>query len=219
MGLIIRVLATIIVSLLMHVSCAAAQDQKLPAEPGERVPQLECSTSEPNAFPVSRNLMTAFVDKSGKFITEFRYDRSGAFSEGLAPVAIDDNYTPKWGYIDRHGNLSIPLQFDTAGEFSEGLAPVSLRGKAGFVDKTGKIVIPLQFQEASWFCDGLAAVRSNGKVGYIDKNANMIIPAQFDEGEQFSEGVAQVMLGGTAYKFNIHPFTGFSLWGLVQAST
>jgi hypothetical protein len=50
-----------------------------------------------------------------------QFERTDAFSEGLAVMVIDRQY----GYIDQTGNIIIHPQLDSAQSFREGLAMVS----------------------------------------------------------------------------------------------
>lgn len=45
----------------------------------------------------------AYMNRSGKLITPFKFDYAENFSEGLAVVSIGD----KWGYIDKQGNTTF----------------------------------------------------------------------------------------------------------------
>ena len=44
-----------------------------------------------------------FIDRSGKQKIPYKFHLARPFSEGLAPVLIDD----EWGYIDQEGTLKI----------------------------------------------------------------------------------------------------------------
>ncbi|MBX3073033.1 WG repeat-containing protein [Candidatus Obscuribacterales bacterium] len=117
----------------------------------------------PNIAPQASGRKWGFIDRSGKFTVNAKYDSVGAFREGLAPVLIDK----KWGYIDK-SNLVIPAQFDEAGVFSNGLAAVREGSKFGFIDKEGAKKIPCQFEHASDFKDGASIVRLDGQLIAID---------------------------------------------------
>ena len=110
-----------------------------------------------------------FMDRTGKFEIEPKFDGAEPFSEGLAAVRIYDGSIVKWGYVDRTGSFVIPPKFveptSGVGAFSEGLAsvnipdPQSTNGKTGYIDRTGNFVIPPQFtQGAGIFHGGLAYV-------------------------------------------------------------
>ncbi len=75
----------------------------------------------------------SFIDKTGKIISEQRYDYALPFAEGLAPVRSGK----LWGYIDAHGVMRTAPRFDSAASFSDGLGLVSDKGLFGYVDRTG----------------------------------------------------------------------------------
>jgi hypothetical protein len=83
-----------------------------------------------------------FVDRTGKFVIEPKFDGVWEFSEGLAKVMLGEFMQgEKYGYVDKTGKFMINPVFDGASSFSEGLAEVWLDGKAGYVDKTGRYVV------------------------------------------------------------------------------
>jgi hypothetical protein len=125
-----------------------------------------------------------YIDRTGKFAIEPRFDRVGDFHNGRAEVCIDD----KWGFIDRTGKVVIPLEYGGLRSFSEGLAAVQLTpekvkemgfppvfggresvpGWWGYINLDGELVIPFQYQVAEPFTDGMAYVEGPELRGYID---------------------------------------------------
>jgi hypothetical protein len=67
-----------------------------------------------------------FVDKTGVFVIIPSFKKAGAFREGLAPAANDDNL---WGYIDHTGKWVIKPQYEFALPFINGIARVVLKTK------------------------------------------------------------------------------------------
>ena len=57
-----------------------------------------------------------YIDKSGKELTEERFDEARQFSEGLGLV----RRATGWGYVDTSGRIVIPLEYHFAASFSEG---------------------------------------------------------------------------------------------------
>ena len=135
--------------------------------------------------------MEGFVDRSGRYVIESKFDYAGDFFEGLAWVCIDDQY----GYIDKIGRFVIPSRYDDALDFSEGLAAVEFDGKWGYINKEGQFVIPPKFDSACSFSGGRAAIKINGKWGYIDKSGKTIVVPTYDEVLAFHEGMACVACG------------------------
>jgi hypothetical protein len=124
-------------------------------------------------------------------IPEYIFPR---FSEGLAPVMVDD----KTGFIDKTGKLVIEAKFESALSFSEGLATVVVGGKAGFINKSGQMVIEPQFPQAFSFNEGLARVLVDLEWCYINKAGNIVITQPITSPApppKFSEGLSPVKIG------------------------
>jgi hypothetical protein len=132
-------------------------------------------------------ILAGFIDTSGNWAIEPRFQWAGTFSEGLAAAAIQIGGEMNWGYIDKTGDWLIKPQFDSVSPFSEGLAVVmhlendgagNDRETFGYIDKTGTVVIPLQYSEVSGFSGGIAAVvfrdARNGLPNYIDNTGKVI---------------------------------------------
>lgn len=133
-----------------------------------------------------------YINKKGKVVIGFCFDKADSFSEGLARVRVEG----KWGYIDKTGDIVASPQFDSAGSFREGSARVRLGGKWGYVNKAGRTVIAPRFDGAGDFSEGLACVNAGGKYAYIDRTGKVVIKARFDDASGFSEGLAPVRVGG-----------------------
>jgi len=58
---------------------------------------------------VSRNKLAGFVDGSGAYVIQPRFDKAHSFSNGLAGVSVGRG---RWGYIDRNGELVTPTHFN-----------------------------------------------------------------------------------------------------------
>lgn len=84
------------------------------------VPQREPSCGSRDA--VYRTCV-GFIDKSGTFVIEPRFDWAEPFSDGMAAVQING----RWGYVDRQGALVVPPRYPLAFPFHEGKALVCLR--------------------------------------------------------------------------------------------
>jgi hypothetical protein len=119
-----------------------------------------------------------YINKDGKKAFEGTFKSCGNFSEGLAPVEINE----KWYYINNQGQVHLKTDFSPSSEpasFSEGLAAVNMAGGVKFIDRTGKTVIETAFDWADNFVGGIARIKNvstNGveSYGYIDKTGNVI---------------------------------------------
>jgi hypothetical protein len=157
-----------------------------------------------------------FVDKSGKYVIDPKFDDAFCFSEGTAAVRIGDAETGQWGFIDSTGKFVIDRQWGFAYAFKNGMASVATAGglakKWGVIDRTGQTVIPLEFPEPLSFHDGFALepnttykwvtdqqgrtkAQSETNYSFVDKNGIRSIGLQWRSAFSFSQGLATVMAG------------------------
>lgn len=134
---------------------------------------------------------SAILNITGKEIAKPNCTRICHFSEGLAPIQVNEY----WGFIDNKGKVLIEPQYKNVLGFKDGLAPVQVGDtkKWGFIDKSNQFVIKPQFETALNFSEGLATVNLNRKIGYINKVGKFVIPAKYSAGEPFSNGLAKVI--------------------------
>ncbi len=133
-----------------------------------------------------------YINKEGIEITEFKYEDTNYFSEGLAPVKLKGKY----GYINKNGKEVIDFKFDQANPFTNGIAPVCINNKWGYIDKKGKVIIDFKYEYAIGFSEGLAPVCMNERWGYIDKEGKAIINMKYEFADYFNDGVAVVSANG-----------------------
>ncbi len=169
------------------------------------------SCSVEKEVPPPPEMKWGYIDTTGAYVVEPRFDDASAFTVGLAAVAEFDGKDRKWGYIDSTGEYAIGPKFSDCGVFAgNGLAPVRVYDKSGrentekwgYIDKTGEFVIEPQFDDAHEFAEnGLAAVRTGGgygtgRYGYIDKSGKFVIEPRFYSAGNFDRyGLADVCTG------------------------
>ena len=155
-----------------------------------------------------------YIDKTGKFVIEPKYDYADIFIDGRSEVSIGDQRF----LIDKQGKKSEPNN-DLLEQYyyHEGFVPIR-RYDGGYKDRNGNVIkIKIDDNEDDLdagslkpFSNGLAAVRINRKWGYVDKKGNVVIPPQFDRAGFFACGIADVeYCGKTCYidkKGNILPY-------------
>lgn len=156
----------------------------------------------------NRSEKYGYIDESGSYVIDAKYDKAEGFSEDLAVVAVesedeksdDDSSktdeetdtkktkkkTYKYGYINKKGDLKIATVYEDAEAFSDGLAAVKKDGKWGYINSKGEIVIQAEYDTAYDFRDGYAKVGNNGKekysyiYGVIDKKGKQAIGLDYD---------------------------------------
>ena len=86
-----------------------------------------------------------YLDLDGNQVIPCQFVYAYWFSEGLAAVAIREDYSRKYGYIDKTGKIVIPCQWENAYSFEHGIAKVQVLTEDGQrvwkkIDKTGKYI-------------------------------------------------------------------------------
>lgn len=156
-----------------------------------------CSNAQELKRFIGTNGKWGFHDINGKEIIPAIYLNAFNFSEGLAPVLLENASKKgyKMIYIDKSGKEIISLKYDKAFPFSEGLAIVELNNKYGYIDKLGKEIIPLKYDRTDDFKNGVAVVYKKYKAGLINKTGKEITSFKYSEIENFIDGFAIVKIG------------------------
>ncbi len=149
---------------------------------------------------------SGFIDKTGSIIIQPIYDFAFNFSEGFAPVEINN----KWGLIDKNGNFLVDPKYYFTWGFKDGLCHLISNCKDKntysvcdnyFSDKYGQIKIALDkepnlYEYVSWFKEGFASVKKNGLYGFINKQGSLVIPCIYESSNDFNNGIAYVKKNG-----------------------
>ncbi len=155
----------------------------------------------------SRRYRIGLINRSGKFITQPKYEQFEPISEGRRAFRLDG----QWGFMDDNGKVVIEPKYAAVRAFSEGLAAVTERewgggfsrpfpSSWGFIDKDGKLIIPHKYFSAESFHSGLAFVTGNNNgtsakiEGFIDKTDKLHIPSNQARARGFESGVASAGL-------------------------
>lgn len=147
----------------------------------------------------NEDLKFGYIDKTGREITNYKYDRGHDFKDGIAWVVKNR----LWGCINNKGEELVPCVYSDYYDkqhSSEGLRRVQRNKLYGYINYKGEEIVPCRYQEvAMYFSDGMAWVKQNGLFGYIDKTGRIIIPCKYDNVQDFSEGLAFVKKNGEGY--------------------
>ena len=101
---------------------------------GSHISEVKGLTNDllPNSQNSFDKLLTwGFVNKKFDIAIKANFDEAKEFSEGLAPVLINN----KWGFIDKQGIIVINPAYQNTFKFTEKLAPVLVDGKWGFISR------------------------------------------------------------------------------------
>lgn len=142
----------------------------------------------------TKDIKYGFIDKTGRFVIEPKYDEAGVFSEGLAYVKKGESHY----YIDKSGRIVIELDKECVnggGSFHEGIATISGYNKMGIIDRSGRQIGNWISGAISGFHEGLSLVKTGPALnlcGFIDHNGQFVIEPQFRNALDFHEGRARV---------------------------
>lgn len=157
-----------------------------------------------NLFVVARGKKWAFIDASGKALTEFVFSRPmttttsefKGFPPNIRPARLLD---AKAGLIDVRGGWLFPPVYSAVYQPGEGLIALAKDGKVGFVDTSGKTVIDFQFGRGYGytFSEGLALVSSWEKGrpfrGVIDRTGKLLFKFEGSPLCPFANGLFLVL--------------------------
>lgn len=133
----------------------------------------------------------AYIDSTGRFVTEAAYELAREFSEGRAAVRRGG----LWGFIDSAGRHITGFHYEAVKGFSENRAAVMIGGRWTYIDREGAVVIPPQYADALSFSQGLAAVKREDRYFFIDSSGREVLPGPYLLATQFVQGLAHVKLG------------------------
>jgi hypothetical protein len=149
----------------------------------------------------AKNGSAVFLNLNGNLIINDAPEDVGVFSEGLAPIKIED----EWYFVDKTGSIAISTNahIEQAQSFKEGLAAIKFRGDRGwtFMDKQKKFIElnNKEYIEVKDFSEGMAAVKDKaGKWNFIDKQGNEL-QIYAENADSFKNGFARISLGGKWY--------------------
>ena len=135
---------------------------------------------------VKRNYKWGFVDKTGKEVIPFVYDKVGSFSNGFAVVKRDKLALLLipigfWGIINKKGRVVLPVKYNEIKKLDHGMIAVNLEGKWGLLDSTIKEIVPPKYDFIRDFDKNLLFVKLNGKFFYIKVFPNGKVVEYYDE--------------------------------------
>jgi len=143
---------------------------------------------------IRENNRYGFIDKSGNFVIESRFDSvlRGFNTEGFAIVEKDNKY----GTIDKSGNFIIEPKYGGIGLYSEGgMSARNSENKMGIIDKYGNVVVDFQYDVLASFTEGLAYFQQNGKYGFINTKEEIVIKPKYHSVWGFHNGLSGFTLG------------------------
>lgn len=127
-----------------------------------------------------------YMDKSGHLTIGVRFDAANDFSNGLAPVKLQN----KWGLIDKAGKFVLEPKYDALQAFSDGFISIvttqERRLQLGYLDKTGKTVVEPKYDGIKILDKNIFAVRGNNMWGVMTNDGKWIIQPLLSSIESFN---------------------------------
>jgi hypothetical protein len=127
-------------------------------------------------FPAGKGAKTGFVNSSGKWVIEPKFDEVGNFHERLASFINSS----KWGLVGMDGNIISGPKWDEIKNFSSGIAIAKDNSQFFLLEKTGSNVNQEGFDKICRLKEGYFLVEKNGKRGLLNHVGSEILPTEFD---------------------------------------
>jgi hypothetical protein len=142
---------------------------------------------------VSENKKWGFIDISGNYVIEPKFEAARDFSDGLAAVQINS----KWGYVNPSGEFVIEPSLKSAWDFSCGIAIVIVNEVKEYMNRNGDILPnPDKYEVHRGFRDFYAPVRKNDLWGFVDVHGNYIAKPVYEKADRFMNSLAPVKKSG-----------------------
>lgn len=143
-----------------------------------------------------------YIDSKGDLISKRFYFDGEDFSEGLAPVQLEDD--GKWGYLNKSGEIAIKFSYDYAQEFKNNSASVDLGEFEFLINKQGQILdtIESEYQKRKFPIIGSANV---WKLGMLNSRGDTIMQMKY---RSFGYPQGDLMWYFTGEKYGLADTTG-----------
>lgn len=150
--------------------------------------------------PAKLNDRWGFIDTSGNWFIQPKFDSVGSFYNGYANIYKRG----KEGLINAKGDVLIKPKYDFVGLVEEDLVDIMKREKIGYINVITFEKIKAQFEDGNEFSEGLAAVMNKKeKWGFIDMSGKLVIPFKYDDVDWYFENDSiQVELNSIQFYIN-----------------
>lgn len=136
---------------------------------------LEPFAAAPARASVRRQF--GYIDRTGRWQIEPRFDGAGSFAGGVAWV----KRAGRFAVINEQGAEVFTLDGAEDGTaFWHGLLAVRVGSLWGLVDQTGQWVHRPRFEELRKYTDTLQQVKADGKWGLINPKGDLVCPIKYD---------------------------------------
>jgi hypothetical protein len=128
-------------------------------------------------FPAGKSGKFGFVDKSGSWVVEDKYEAVSVFKEGIAAYQVGG----KWGFLDPNGTEITEPAYDKVSSFSKGKAIVTQDGKDFLIGTGGQPILDKTYDRISLGADNYFITEKDDKFGLISPDGKEIVEPKFQE--------------------------------------
>ncbi|WP_194974105.1 WG repeat-containing protein [Aquiflexum lacus] len=128
-------------------------------------------------FPAKESNLFGFINQSGAWVIENRYEEVRNFTEGLAAVKING----AWEFLNKDGINITASAFDQVSDFNNSLALVKKNGKHNLIDQSGNILLNEGYDRITRAFENYYISENNNLFGLIAPNGKEIVEPKFQE--------------------------------------
>ncbi|MCR9017453.1 WG repeat-containing protein [Aquiflexum gelatinilyticum] len=128
-------------------------------------------------YPAKKSGAFGFIDKSGNWVVENRFEEVRKFKEGIAAFMLNGN----WGYINNKGTIILAAEYEHVSDFNKGKAIVKREGRYLLVGKDGLPILEKTFDRISLAADSYFITENDEKFGLISPEGKEIVEPKFEE--------------------------------------
>lgn len=128
-------------------------------------------------FPAQKSGKFGFIDNSGNWIIENKYDEVGSFREGIAAFKSGE----KWGFINNQGTEITEAAYEQISFFHKGKAIVKQGGRYLLIGKDGNPILEKTYDRISLAADNYYISENEDKFGLISPEGKEIVEPKFQE--------------------------------------
>lgn len=131
-----------------------------------------------------------YRDDAGEEAMDSRFDAAGPFSDGLAPVGLEDERGQlRYGFADLDGEMVVPVEYEDVMPYTDGIGAVLLDGRWAYVNQDGRRITGFVYDEAGSFHEGAAMGRAGRELRVINRRGGVLFTAEANRALPFSDGV------------------------------
>ncbi|WP_373520522.1 WG repeat-containing protein [Aquiflexum sp.] len=128
-------------------------------------------------FPAKKSNLFGFVNQSGAWVIENKYQEVRNFKDGMAAVKIEGG----WGFLNKEGIKVTSSGFDQVSDFNNSLAVIKKNGKYNLIDQNGNMLFFEGFDRITSAVENYFITENNNLYGLIAPNGKEIVEPKFQE--------------------------------------